>query len=97
MPRRREHNPSAPVVVGPTGDRFRSQTLVRQAIEILGLEQDVLMVLVVMNVMLLVVDDEVRDAPCNGMARIHHANFERPERWMANVGAAHHVAISWRR
>src|SRR5260370_35638681 len=92
MPRGRKDNPAAAVVVSPSRNRFRSPTLVLQAIEILGLEKNVFAVLVVVDVMLLVVDDEVGDALRDRGARVHYAHLERPKRRWSQIEAARKVS-----
>src|SRR5215467_6474004 len=88
----KDHAPPA-VVVGPSGNGFWPIVLVAQAIYVFGFEQNILAVLIVFDVVLLVVHHKILDALRDGVIA-DHADFERPQRWMADVGPALHIAIS---
>src|SRR5690349_25114156 len=85
-----------PVIVSPSSNGLRSVILILQAVEVVGLRQDILRIFVVSDEMLLVVDYEVFDTRGNRMIVVLDINLERTQRGMTHVSSAHDLPIIFR-
>jgi len=93
MAHRREHHAAAAKIIRPAGNRLGPQILVGQAIDVLGFQQNVFLVLVIVNIVLFVVDNKVAHSLSDRVLIPRRLHPERPERRMSNVCAPHHLPI----
>src|SRR5258708_14693856 len=96
MTRRCKHYSSLAEVVSPARDRLRAVLFVSQTIQILGFEQLILGIFVVLDIVLFVVDHEIPNALGDRVRRVSNPHPEGPERGVTDVSSALHFAIRLR-